>query len=164
MVKVPKQPFVSITANGCGPEGMQIEEEFGLFRCCNRHDICFQSCGVTWRFCEKDFKKCMNDVCMSSTKKKDCKEQADMFSSMTSMFGSAFFDTSQDGVCECVDSSDANKRYIAFLREISSDTIDIEDANQFVTKYEKKPGIMVYKALKKYKDTTVIFQNIKDEL
>lgn len=47
-VRVPKEPFVSITANGCGPEGMRIDEEFGLYRCSNRHDICFQSCGVTY--------------------------------------------------------------------------------------------------------------------
>ena len=162
-VQVPKQPFVQITANGCGPEGMKIDEEFGLYRCCNRHDICFQSCGVTWRYCEKDFQKCMRKVCETSTKE-GCQDQANVFSSMTSMFGSGFFDMSQDGVRECVDVSNKKERYVSFLQEISSNTMATEEANALVEKYEKKPGIMVYKALKKYKENTVIFQDIKDEL
>eukprot|EP00938_MAST-03A_sp_MAST-3A-sp1_P002533 g2533.t1 len=162
-VQVPKQPFVQITANGCGPEGMKIDEEFGLYRCCNRHDICFQSCGVTWRYCEKDFQKCMRKVCETSTKE-GCQDQANVFSSMTSMFGSGFFDMSQDGVCECVDVSNKKERYVSFLQEISSNTMATEEANTLLEKYEKKPGIMVYKALKKYKENTVIFQDIKDEL
>ena len=105
----------------------------------------------------------MKKVCETSSKD-GCQEQANVFSSMTSMFGSGFFDMSQDGVCECVDASDANERYVSFLRDISSDTITVNEANALLEKYEKKNGIMVYKALKKYKEKAVIFQDIKDEL
>lgn len=124
-------------------------------------DNSFQSCGVTWKYCERDFAKCMKNVCKESSKE-GCEEQANMFSSMTKMFGSGFFDMSQDGVCECVNKEDAAARYVSFLQEIS--TLSVEDAENLVAKYEKKSGIMVYKALKKYKDRTVIFQDIKDEL
>ena len=34
-------------ANGCGPSGMQIPEQFGLYKCCNRHGRCGW-CGVVW--------------------------------------------------------------------------------------------------------------------
>ena len=27
-------------ANGCGPSGIQVPEDFGLYRCCNRHGAC----------------------------------------------------------------------------------------------------------------------------
>ena len=45
-----------LVANGCGPQGMEVKESFGLWPCCNIHDVCYSSCGTTFSFCEKRFK------------------------------------------------------------------------------------------------------------
>lgn len=39
--------------------GMEVEEPFQLWRCCNSHDVCYASCGTTFKYCEKQFKNCM---------------------------------------------------------------------------------------------------------
>jgi len=33
-----------LKANGCGPMGMQVTEEYGLYQCCNQHDLCYSIC------------------------------------------------------------------------------------------------------------------------
>eukprot|EP00435_Cladocopium_sp_Y103_P011303 s2180_g2.t4 len=40
-------------ANGCGPEGLVVKEPYGLWRCCNSHDVCFSVCGTSHNFCEE---------------------------------------------------------------------------------------------------------------
>ena len=88
-------------------------------------------------------------------------DQANVFSSMTSMFGSGFFDMSQDGVCECVDVSETKERYVSFLQEISSNT-SRRKANALVEKARKSPeswGIGVEKVQREH-----VISDIKDEL
>merc|ERR1719384_320325 len=95
---------MKMTANGCGPQGMQIPEEFGLFRCCNFHDVCFSTCGTTHAWCEEEFKGCMRRVCKAVPKgpeRKKCKEQSKSFSGLTDMFGNGFYASSQKESCSC---------------------------------------------------------------
>merc|ERR1719231_1311355 len=54
---------LSFGANGCGPAGLQVREDFGLHRCCNAHDVCFSVCGTSFDWCEQRFKSCMQQVC-----------------------------------------------------------------------------------------------------
>jgi secretory phospholipase A2 len=76
-------------ANGCGPTGMQMSEPYGLYKCCNGHDICYGLCGTTHSFCEKQFKKCMKKVCEEQLPEiqANCTQQAGGFSGMTAGFG-----------------------------------------------------------------------------
>lgn len=155
-----------ISANGCGPMGMQIEEEFGLFLCCNRHDVCYQSCGASFRYCEKIFDRCMTSVCdqkKEKSTKKECREQAKFFTSMTGAFGKGLHEASQEGVCECVPASEADERYESFLTTLSRED-EALDTSSLLKKYEGKRGKMVYRALKSFKDHAVTFVNIKPEL
>jgi secretory phospholipase A2 len=32
---------------------MQVKETFGLYKCCNGHDLCYATCGTSKGFCEK---------------------------------------------------------------------------------------------------------------
>ena len=56
---VPTSRPYTLSANGCGPAGMQVKEAFGLYKCCNRHDVCYGVCGTTHGFCEQMFTGCM---------------------------------------------------------------------------------------------------------
>eukprot|EP00939_MAST-03C_sp_MAST-3C-sp1_P001143 g1143.t1 len=172
-VYAPKIPVPdTIVANGCGPQGMQIPEEFGLHVCCNRHDLCYQSCGTTFRYCEKMFKSCLNKVCKKysgGTRERECREQADTFSGLTAMFGDGFHKSSQDGVCDCVPEDERSPRYRKFLEHVherSGGRTEEREAyiEELSQKYEKKKGQMVYRALKKHQGIFVSFDNIKDEL
>merc|ERR1712217_138165 len=113
----------AMTANGCGPQGMQIPEEFGLYRCCNFHDVCFSTCGTTHQWCEQEFKGCMKRVCKAPLDgdKKECKQQAKSFTSLTGAFGKGFHTSSQKMSCDCVDkasAASAHKTYLTdFLQE-----------------------------------------------
>jgi secretory phospholipase A2 len=53
------------TSNGCGPAGMQIESKFKLESCCDKHDLCYDTCGKTRTECDKQFESCMNKICKS---------------------------------------------------------------------------------------------------
>eukprot|EP00927_Polykrikos_kofoidii_P008867 TRINITY_DN13700_c0_g2_i1.p1 TRINITY_DN13700_c0_g2~~TRINITY_DN13700_c0_g2_i1.p1 ORF type:complete len:263 (-),score=44.08 TRINITY_DN13700_c0_g2_i1:32-769(-) len=91
-------------ANGCGPQGMQVHEPFGLWRCCNRHDVCFSSCDISFKYCESMFKQCMMDRCAvpeNNGKQKKCKDTANSFSALTGIFGGVSFAKSMKQVCEC---------------------------------------------------------------
>jgi hypothetical protein len=57
-----EDPAYRLRANGCGPEGLQITEPFGLHRCCNGHDVCYGMCGVHFEYCERKFDECMLSV------------------------------------------------------------------------------------------------------
>lgn len=104
-------------ANGCGPQGLQIKENFGLYRCCNAHDICFSVCGTTHKLCEDQFEQCMKKVCKKpeSGSKKDCKAQAKSFSSLTRTMGVGFHKASQEETCNCLPSEELSTRYQGYL-------------------------------------------------
>jgi hypothetical protein len=82
------KPYI-YTANGCGPQGMQVKENFGLHVCCNNHDLCYGVCGTTFSYCEAQFGKCMKAVCEKhgGEKTSECNQQAQSFTGMTRMFG-----------------------------------------------------------------------------
>ncbi|CAM2726813.1 unnamed protein product [Rotaria socialis] len=57
-------------ANGCGAEGsvnidrsLKYVGEHVMIPCCNRHDICYETCGKTQNECDSEFRSCMNAAC-----------------------------------------------------------------------------------------------------
>ena len=49
----------------------QIEMDWlpTLSMCCDKHDICYDTCGTVKETCDKDFKKCLNKACEKLYKK-----------------------------------------------------------------------------------------------
>eukprot|EP00933_Yihiella_yeosuensis_P066161 TRINITY_DN70266_c0_g1_i1.p1 TRINITY_DN70266_c0_g1~~TRINITY_DN70266_c0_g1_i1.p1 ORF type:complete len:327 (+),score=87.75 TRINITY_DN70266_c0_g1_i1:90-983(+) len=118
-VPVPKlNMHTMFRANGCGPQGFQIPEDFGLYKCCNGHDVCFTACGTSHQYCEDSFKQCMSKVCENPLKggRKKCREQADSFTSLTKSFGGGFHLQSQKESCDCVKESKAQERHKQYLK------------------------------------------------
>ena len=53
-----------LSTNGCSMLGDTVEKDnFGLWKCCNRHDVCYGLCGSSLRFCERSFSTCMTSTC-----------------------------------------------------------------------------------------------------
>lgn len=169
-VAVPKEDnHKAFSANGCGPQGMRIDEEHGLFRCCNFHDICFSVCGTTHQWCEKQFEKCMRRVCKNpaSGEKHACKEQAQTFSSMTQMFGMGFHSTSQQASCTCVNKDLAHlthRSYLtSFLKDYNETAAEEENVSELLDKWKDKEGQLYAMLTKKYGHLFVSFQDIAPE-
>jgi len=104
-------------SNGCGPQGMEIKEPFGLHRCCNSHDICYTVCGTSHKYCENQFSSCMKEVCKSPLKgtSQECTQQAQGFSGMTQAFGAGFWKKTQDDTCNCVATEEAAEKQRDYL-------------------------------------------------
>jgi hypothetical protein len=41
----------------------QVTSEYDFEKCCEVHDICYDTCGTSKVTCDEDFKKCMKKVC-----------------------------------------------------------------------------------------------------
>merc|ERR1711935_371228 len=111
------KPYI-YTANGCGPQGMQVKENFGLHVCCNNHDLCYGVCGTTFGYCEAQFGKCMKAVCEKhgGEKASECNQQAQSFTGMTRMFGGGMHQSSQVDACDCFDSKEtAAQRHLEHI-------------------------------------------------
>jgi len=164
-----------LIANGCGPQGMQVDEPFGLWRCCNRHDVCFSACDVKFDYCEKQFKKCIKERCAhddNKGKESECKSQGDGFTSMTAMFGAGSHASSMQAVCECKKTEAAansqRRDYIVDIYKRFGNKTKADDAayiDGLVSKYEGKQGKLYLELIHKYggAEGFVEFDNIRNE-
>ncbi|CAF0757604.1 unnamed protein product [Adineta steineri] len=98
-------------ANGCGAEGgltinwlLQAVGEGVLIKCCNTHDICYETCGQTQSRCDNNFESCLNSACgklggwfewWSNTRQVACKVDGNLLFSVVNAFGSKAFNTAQ---------------------------------------------------------------------
>ena len=140
-----------VSANGCGPEGMAIAEDFGLWRCCHSHDVCFTACGTTFKFCESKFSKCMKKVCKmphNAGVEAKCTEQAQSFSGMTGMMASGIHASGMKEVCLCFDTKEeATAQHRAFVRDVleqhGPEGTEVDDAfvDKKMSKFKKKPAM-----------------------
>eukprot|EP00929_Paragymnodinium_shiwhaense_P073451 TRINITY_DN37428_c0_g1_i1.p1 TRINITY_DN37428_c0_g1~~TRINITY_DN37428_c0_g1_i1.p1 ORF type:complete len:301 (-),score=46.06 TRINITY_DN37428_c0_g1_i1:331-1185(-) len=168
LIQVPKRlaalPPNFFQCNGCGPQGMALDEPFGLWVCCNRHDVCYSSCGTTFAFCEEEFKGCMNSVCEAGhlpdveegdrTKSK-CKDTAEGFLALTAMLGKGFHDKSQEVGCDCLGEEEkeaATERYELFLSDLYQHSQGVEkkaadEIRQTVAEHHGREGVAVYKTV-----------------
>ena len=158
-------------ANGCGPTGMQMDEPYGLYKCCNGHDICYGLCGTTHKHCESVFKKCMAGVCkvQNADIQANCTQTASGFSSMTAGFGKGFHHKSQVNACTCIKKGEEfHKHYVDLLTKFyeENDPDNKPDLEKMLAKYKGKEGRMLFKLAKKYgvEKKFVRFDNIHSEL
>lgn len=98
-------------ANGCGAEGsinidwaLIVVGERVIIECCNRHDICYETCGKTQSGCDNDFKTCLNNVCSTlggwfqwwaATRRSACQLDGRVLFTIVNAFGSSAFNAAQ---------------------------------------------------------------------
>lgn len=56
-------------SDGCGSLGFQIASEYlpleEMTKCCDSHDICYDTCNSGKEVCDLDFKRCLYNYCDS---------------------------------------------------------------------------------------------------
>lgn len=162
---------LTVQVNGCGPQGMQISEPFGLYKCCNRHDICYSLCNTPHSFCEKQFKKCMKGVCNSNAQdqQQECHRTAGTFSGMTAVMGQGFHAQGQKESCDCFGTEDeAKRRHVDFVSHFyasyNSSQASEENVNALLERFEGKVGELYYQLALRYGHSFVTFNNVRQEL
>ena len=92
--------------NGCGTDFTGPLDFSGgkyvMTPCCNKHDICFDTCGTDYNTCDDDFKTCMRRLCRTEHgDAKECHRIADLYYSGVRMFGCGLFAQTQGEACVC---------------------------------------------------------------
>ncbi|KAK9887816.1 hypothetical protein WA026_000131 [Henosepilachna vigintioctopunctata] len=99
-------------ANGCGSLGLSIPTEFlpvtEMTKCCDKHDICYDTCNKEKELCDVEFKRCLYKYCETYTHSiggistvKACKGAAKMLFTGTLTFGCKSYLDSQKEACFC---------------------------------------------------------------
>lgn len=157
-------------ANGCGPQGFQVHESFGLHKCCNFHDVCFSTCGTSHEFCEKEFRRCMDLACTKPALGTiaACRKQAQSFATLTTSFGRGFHKRSQRESCTCMPeeiAADVHHEYLLeFLKDHDPETATEEAAEELLRRWKGKEGHLYAGLVKKHGHKFINFDNIKEEM
>ncbi|CAO1309109.1 unnamed protein product [Diamesa serratosioi] len=100
------------SSDGCGSLGMSISTEYlpapEMAKCCDSHDICYDTCNSDKELCDLDFKRCLYKFCDSFDKTstadlllKGCKGAAKMLFTGTITLGCKSFLDAQKRSCYC---------------------------------------------------------------
>jgi len=102
-----KNPSHVPSMNGCGTDFLKVSDEFNFTPCCNKHDICYDTCNKEYirDQCDDNFLKCMNELCAKKKpmeKQKKCEATANVYHVATTSFGCNLYRKSQQNACKCV--------------------------------------------------------------
>ncbi|CAH1978289.1 unnamed protein product [Acanthoscelides obtectus] len=100
------------TADGCGSLGLNLKSEYlpitEMKKCCDAHDICYDTCRKDKEMCDVEFKRCLYKYCdmhetstAGNTIVKACKGAAKMLSTSTLALGCKSYLDSQAKACYC---------------------------------------------------------------
>ena len=111
------QSVRALESNGCSKPGIfQIAGEEDFTYCCDRHDACYETCGMDRQFCEAEFSKCLNNMCATTfSDNPECNKAAGMYTMGTMFFGDAAFQKSQEGWCECIAQDEIDGHHLKLI-------------------------------------------------
>ena len=100
------------SSDGCGSLGMNINTEYlpapEMGRCCDAHDICYDTCNSDKELCDLEFKRCLYKYCDTFEKSstgdlliKGCKAAAKMLFTGTMTLGCKSYLDAQQRACYC---------------------------------------------------------------
>ncbi|KAK7507640.1 hypothetical protein BaRGS_00001575 [Batillaria attramentaria] len=97
------------SSNGCGSFGLKLDvQHFPVIeRCCDEHDVCYDTCNLTKEHCDDRFRDCLNDICkgikkyVSTDIYDGCKSTADLMYAGTMALGCKPYRDSQKNACYC---------------------------------------------------------------
>ncbi|XP_017767212.1 PREDICTED: group XIIA secretory phospholipase A2 isoform X2 [Eufriesea mexicana] len=96
-------------SNGCGSLGIEVE----MTKCCDTHDICYDTCNSDKDKCDLEFKRCLYKYCdgyQSSAIVNTCKAAAKMLFTGTTALGCKSYIDAQKAACYCGDKWNKNKK------------------------------------------------------
>lgn len=100
------------SSDGCGSLGVNIDTDYlpapEMAKCCDAHDICYDTCNSDKELCDLDFKRCLYKYCDSFEKGpagdvliKGCKAAAKMLFTGTMTLGCKSYRDAQQRACYC---------------------------------------------------------------
>jgi len=110
--KVPKEDY-SPTYNGCGPDGLDyaipdsLPGVYDFYGPCQKHDVCYGTCGKTQQQCDDDFLQGMLAYCSQrhgvrwSTLGFECRRLAGVYHRAVAGSGLAAWKQAQVEGCDC---------------------------------------------------------------
>ena len=156
-VKVQKKG-VNIESNGCSkPAFIDVPGEEDYTYCCDRHDACYATCGLSKALCDTDFGNCMEKMCKTHfTRNPLCESAAETYTMGTRVFGKDGYDDLQERHCVCVDKDKVREHYEETIDSYLSKYVDESKRESTQTYMEKskytdnKPQKLFYQILKKF--------------
>ncbi|XP_059619235.1 group XIIB secretory phospholipase A2-like protein [Phlebotomus argentipes] len=115
-----RNKFYTPASNGCGALGMKISTEYlpavEMEKCCDAHDICYDTCNADKELCDIEFKRCLFKHCESyegstivgDLAVKGCKAAAKMLFSGTVTLGCKSYLDAQQRSCYCPEQIEGN--------------------------------------------------------
>ncbi|XP_066303354.1 group XIIA secretory phospholipase A2-like [Branchiostoma lanceolatum] len=109
-----KNPTHVPRSNGCGSFGLKMDTT-GLpqmTKCCDKHDICYDTCGKKRQNCDDKFKTCLDDMCeeirttLSSDQYEGCQMTSQLMYAGTMGLGCRSFKEAQKRACICDEDND----------------------------------------------------------
>lgn len=106
---VPKN--MRFKSKGCNTGGISMfnpgqAQSTGLLqKCCDLRNACFDTCGISFSYCVKQFQKCTVNACVTQVdpeRKKSCETSANLYRMTVSLGGCSKFDQTQQENCDCV--------------------------------------------------------------
>jgi len=164
----PEEDTNMLSTNGCSMLGDKKDaDDFGLWKCCNRHDICYGLCGSSLRFCERSFSTCMSSTCDAVdighdeksiiANQEACRAKKREYRAFSRVFGSEMHSIEHDGACTCVGTEkEANQVHLNFLQDIYQRFGSSKKANNgtlhqnLLRKYKGMEAKLWYKLVLKY--------------
>lgn len=106
-------------SNGCGSLGIEINQEYlplaEMTKCCDQHDICYDTCNSDKEKCDLEFKRCLYKYCdgyqnSGVTIVNTCKAAAKMLFTGTTALGCKSYIDAQKEACYCGDKWNQKKK------------------------------------------------------
>ncbi|XP_011502978.1 PREDICTED: group XIIA secretory phospholipase A2 [Ceratosolen solmsi marchali] len=106
-------------SNGCGSLGIEINQKYlpleEMTKCCNFHDICYDTCNSDKEKCDLEFKRCLYKYCQSYqptgvTIVNTCKAAAKLLFTGTTALGCKSYLDAQKQACYC-NNNNKNKNF-----------------------------------------------------
>ena len=110
---------IQVTSNGC-PAHIPEEEDFTY--CCDRHDVCYSTCGATKAYCDEDLQKCVQKLCKEVFyMNRKCTSAARSYAQevvKSAETGEYHYDNYQKKHCTCINEENVPEHKKALVREI----------------------------------------------
>lgn len=156
----------NVESNGCSkPDFLKIGGEEDFTSCCDLHDACYATCGLSQNYCDRDFERCMQNLCNDFfSSNRECSSAANMYAHGSSMFGlNSYMDTQKEH-CTCVHVDDVLDHYAKGLNLFYSKHVPVEkrqDGKKILSgsKYSSKENPSLYIIYKLFYNLVKKYQN-----
>jgi hypothetical protein len=82
------------------------DKSYDFTNCCNKHDLCYGTCGSDKATCDQEFKACANRQCSREEKKAECRSTVSYYMIGLKMVECPMFTSAQEAACDCARGDD----------------------------------------------------------